>query len=331
MCPDSVSFTLWRQSGGSATDYAVMSSVDGFAAGEQLEQVHLTTVGATSQFELTGAFANAQPTTAPVEFRLYGWNAANALDDTHMVGASMRARFASVIGSQIDPTGELTVRGDFYHLAGGMLAIDLGGTEAGVNHDFVEVLGKVDLAGDLNVSLVDGAGGGLFSPQLGDSFEILAATGGVTGQFANILLPTLATGLDWFVNYSASSVWLDVLASADFNRDGVVDGDDLTLWKAGAGMASNAEKQDGDANDDGVVDGADLLVWQQQFGSVAAMAGASAAVPEPGAARMVLAVGVLMMPFSRRPQRRCDLKSMPCADAPFFGLSPPLSAAAMVS
>jgi hypothetical protein len=331
MYPDSVSFTLWRQSGGSATDYAVMSSVDGFAAGEQLEQVHLTTVGATSQFELTGAFANAQPTTAPVEFRLYGWNAANALDDTHMVGASMRARFASVIGSQIDPTGELTVRGDFYHLAGGMLAIDLGGTEAGVNHDFVEVLGKVDLAGDLNVSLVDGAGGGLFSPQLGDSFEILAATGGVTGQFANILLPTLATGLDWFVNYSDSSVWLDVLASADFNRDGVVDGDDLTLWKAGAGMASNAEKQDGDANDDGVVDGADLLVWQQQFGSVAAMAGASAAVPEPGAAPMVLAVGVLMMPFSRRPQRRCDLKSMPCADAPFFGLSPPLSAAEMVS
>jgi hypothetical protein len=95
-------------------------------------------------------------------------------------------------------------------------------------------------------------------------------------------------------------VSLDVLASADFNRDGVVDGGDLTLWNAGVGIASNAQKHDGDANDDGVVDGADLLVWQQQLGSVAAMAAFSSAVPEPCAAALFLAGVMLMLPRSRR-------------------------------
>ena len=52
MFPDSVSFTLWRQSSTSATDYAVFSSVGGFSSGNQLTQSHLTTVGSAKS---TGA------------------------------------------------------------------------------------------------------------------------------------------------------------------------------------------------------------------------------------------------------------------------------------
>src|SRR5205814_440123 len=38
MFPDSATFALWRQAAGSAADYALFSSVGGFAAGQQLAQ-----------------------------------------------------------------------------------------------------------------------------------------------------------------------------------------------------------------------------------------------------------------------------------------------------
>ncbi len=288
MYPDSVSFTLWRQGSGSATDYAVMSSVNGFAAGQQLAQNQLTTVGSGNRLVLTGSFADAQPTTDPVEFRLYGWNAATDLDSTHVVGASMRARFASVVGTPVDPTGQLTVQGDFYHLAGGELAIDLGGVTAGTNFDVLSVQGAVDLEGDLSVSLADVAGTP-FAPGFGDSFEILTAAGGVSGAFADVALPQLAEGLDWFVDYSPNSVTLDVMASSDFNRDGSVDLLDLTLWEAGAGAQADAVKLDGDANNDGAVDGNDYLLWQRQLGMTSNFAG-GASVPEPNGHFMWIAL-----------------------------------------
>jgi hypothetical protein len=72
-------------------------------------------------------------------------------------------------------------------------------------------------------------------------------------------------------------------AAADFNRNGIVDGGDLAMWRAGYGMDSGAALGAGDADGDGVVDGGDFLVWQRQLGP-AASAGAAAwtaAVPEP--------------------------------------------------
>ena len=58
--------------------------------------------------------------------------------------------------------------------------------------------------------------------------------------------------------------------TADFDRDGIVDRDDLASWTGGVG--------DGDS------DGNDFLVWQQQFGAssfVAAAQSAASAIPEP--------------------------------------------------
>ena len=90
MIPDSVSFTLWRQGSGSAQDYAILSSVNGFANGQQLGQTHVATIGSGNQQIVTGTFGSAQQTTDPVEFRLYGWNAASEADNTQVVGASLR-------------------------------------------------------------------------------------------------------------------------------------------------------------------------------------------------------------------------------------------------
>jgi hypothetical protein len=73
---------------------------------------------------------------------------------------------------------------------------------------------------------------------------------------------------------------------ADFNGDGMVDGDDLNAWKIGAGMNGDAGKANGDADGDGDVDGSDFLQWQQALGDqLVPTANAIAAnVPEPSAA-----------------------------------------------
>ncbi|HEX5471475.1 MAG TPA: PEP-CTERM sorting domain-containing protein [Lacipirellulaceae bacterium] len=282
---DSASFTLWRQSSGSASDYALFSNVDGFASGQELTQFHLTTTGSASALVLRGSFSSPDPTTDAVEFRLYAWGAATSSDNTHITAASMRARFASVVDVPIDPTGSLTVQGDFYHLAGGQIDIDLGGHSAGVDYDVINVLGKVDLEGDLRVALAD-VGGSPFAPSTGDSFQILTATQGITGQFANVNLPQLGWDQSWSLNYSSSAVTLNVVVSGDFNHDGFVNSADYIVWRKNNGSQ------------------ADYNIWRSSFGqSIGTGAGAlgtsSASVPEP-ATFFLLALASIWVAAGRR-------------------------------
>jgi hypothetical protein len=180
----------------------------------------------------------------------------------------MRARFASVVGTAINPAGNLTVQGDFYHLAGGQIAIDLGGHSAGVNYDTLTIQGNADLEGDLAVSLID-AGNGMFTPSLGNTFSILTASHGITGQFANISLPQLPSDLAWRLDYLANSVRLDVLYSADLNQDGIVDARDYVLLRSRNGSVDDYQN------------------FRSHFGMTVTLAGgsdafgSSTAVPEP--------------------------------------------------
>jgi hypothetical protein len=58
--------------------------------------------------------------------------------------------------------------------------------------------------------------------------------------------------------------------SADFDRDGIVDGRDFLAWQRGFGIeAPSAVKSNGDADNDRDVDAVDLAVWKTQFGSSA--------------------------------------------------------------
>jgi hypothetical protein len=72
-----------------------------------------------------------------------------------------------------------------------------------------------------------------------------------------------------------------VTASADFDGDGDVDGDDFLAWQRGNGTTAGATSAQGDANGDQMVNGADLTIWQAQFGMTGA-AGMASGVPEPG-------------------------------------------------
>jgi hypothetical protein len=214
-----------------------------------------------------------QPTTGPIEFRLYGWNAATATDNTHLVGASMRARFASVVGVPIDPTGSIAVQGDFYHLPGAQIAIDLGGQTGGVDYDQINVTGKVELAGDLTVLLAN-VGESPFAPLLNDSFEILTATQGITGQFANVTLPALPWNLDWRIDYLPSSVLLTAYVSGDFNKNCIVDAADYAVWRKNSGTQTAYD------------------AWRANFGKIVATGSGSAAnltaaIPEPASLVML--------------------------------------------
>lgn len=69
---------------------------------------------------------------------------------------------------------------------------------------------------------------------------------------------------------------LDALIPADFNFDGIVDGEDLVLWQARHGVDDLA-----DADGDGDSDGLDFLIWQRGRHFSASLAVASHDVPEP--------------------------------------------------
>ena len=91
---------------------------------------------------------------------------------------------------------------------------------------------------------------------------------------------------------------LDQFDPADFNKDGLVDGDDFLIWQTGFGTETGATQADGDADGDGAVDGNDFLIWQTGFGSGVPGSGA-AAIPEPAAGLLAL-VAALCAWFARR-------------------------------
>lgn len=149
----------------------------------------------------------------------------------------------------------------------------------------VDVSGASTLAGNLTVTLAAG-----FAPAVGDTFEILRASGGLSGSFATESLPALSAGLALDVQYTPNSVVLAVVSapslSADFDEDGDVDAADLAKWKIGFGIASGAAHAQGDADGNGAVDGSDFHAWQRQFGTTLA-APTAGAIPEPRSALLL--------------------------------------------
>ncbi len=57
------------------------------------------------------------------------------------------------------------------------------------------------------------------------------------------------------------------IVSADFDEDGVIDGNDFLTWQRGLGASGGASRGDGDANGDGAVNASDLGVWRSMFDS----------------------------------------------------------------
>lgn len=197
----------------------------------------------------------------------------------------------------LDAPGQVSVN-RFESDADATLQMFVGGTTPGTELSNLLVTGgTAQLDGTLVLSLFDDGGG--FAPELGDEFAIITAPGGVVGQFDQLVQPSgMPTGLLFEVQYTANSVvlFVDDTYEADFNRDGVVDGDDLAVWNSAYGVSSDA-----DANSDGLSDGVDFLVWQRQYGFGLPVA-MVAAVPEPSTL-LLAGLGLLVVVRLRVRQR----------------------------
>ena len=147
-----------------------------------------------------------------------------------------------------------------------------------------------------------------YVPTAGDQFIIATATGGITGVFEQMALPTI-DGFAWNLIAAPTILTLELVTatSADFNGDGVVDGTDFLSWERGAGTPEPT-CADGDANGDGLVDGADLAIWSEQFG-VAPANDFATNVPEPHCLGLITAILVIARRRGRAVANRYNVRS----------------------
>lgn len=301
MLVDEVSFQLWRNGTGAAQEYAILTSLDGFSAGNELATLNLDS-GDTSTHVLTGSYTGGVWTQEEVDVRIYGWDQEGGSGNTHFNAVSMTASFRTIAGGgdpdiTLNPTGILSLNGDLFHIDGATIEMQLGGTSfADPNdplYDRLIVSGVFDVAGDLDVSLVDG-----FIPTLSDSFDLFNF-GSITGTFDSISLPSLAAGLAWDTSQLLVDGTMSVtFANADFDGNGFVDGIDFLTLQRGFGLSGQTDNQNGDANGDGLVDHLDLAAWELQYGAPPPLAAAIGVtlVPEPSSWVLLLIVLVLFEP-----------------------------------
>ncbi len=150
---------------------------------------------------------------------------------------------ATTPGGTISPgnsTGTLTVDGNFTPHSSGRLAIELGGKAAG-QFDVLQVIGVANLAGTVDVSLVNN-----FVPQVGDMFTIITSTVGLGNQGGITLDPADVPFYQLMVNAGAAgNAMLKVIAApgggitGDFNNNGVVDAADYVLWRNGGPLMND--------------------------------------------------------------------------------------------
>jgi hypothetical protein len=184
------------------------------------------------------------------------------------------------------------------------LIAEIGGTTPGSLYDRIVSSSTISLGGVLDVDLINN-----FVPAIGNSFQILSATGGISGTFASpALLPDLAGGRVWNLAYAANSVTLSVGGVlGDYNKNGTVDAADYVVWRKSLGLMGAGLAADGNA--DNQVTDSDYNVWRANFGQVAPGAGtgsfadgSASAVPEPSFL-LPLCV-VLLQSAGRRTSRR---------------------------
>ena len=95
----------------------------------------------------------------------------------------------------VQPGGIGVIAVDGAFPVGGVLEIGIGGPVPGVDFDQFSTTGAATLGGTLNVTLLNS-----FVPSDGDRFLIIPATGGASGQFAELNVPA---GIDAYVDVSA--------------------------------------------------------------------------------------------------------------------------------
>jgi hypothetical protein len=197
--------------------------------------------------------------------------------------------------------GSITIQGNYFNFSAATLEIELGGITPDVEYDRLIVTNIAHLSGGkLRVLLTNS-----FVPAAGNSFTFLTAAGGINNNFTTFELPQLSAGLVWNIAKSATSYSLSI-AAADYNRNGIVDAGDYTIWRKTRN--TNVTPYAGaDGNGDGIINDLDYTVWRSNIGNrrgTVAAAGSQlegGAVPEPSSTLLILAMAAMIAVRRRRP------------------------------
>jgi len=295
---DSVRINLWRNGVNAAEYYALLTSIDGFAAGAELGSITILDSGIDNPHQLTASYAGGEQVTDVLEVRLYGWGGQQN-GNTHFNAVRLDASFVSVPQQVLGPTGILALAGSYEQLDTGELAIDLTGRDnadpLAAGHDALHVAGDVTLGGTLSLAWLPVAGDP--NARLGGAYDVVVYDGGRTGRFDAVqcgFSPYLL-GVEYDAarpdGLAAVRVTLADPIPGDADLDGDVDGDDLRVLEGGLG-AEQATWLDGDLNFDAAVDHVDYLLWKSA-------AAADANVPEP-APLVLLTLGAVACAARRK-------------------------------
>ncbi len=154
----------------------------------------LTTIQVGADFTGSGALIN--PATRTLRF----------LDGVVSTDFNALVQNEGVLQLGTAGTDAQVAGGDYQQTATGSLQIDLGGIALNA-FDRLNLTGAASLTGALNVSLIGG-----YVPVAGHTFNILTATGGISGTFNAFSQPAgMPAGLGFKINYSAFIVQLEVV------------------------------------------------------------------------------------------------------------------------
>jgi glucose/arabinose dehydrogenase len=197
----------------------------------------------------------------------------------------------------IAATGILTVNQSFTLHNGATLALEIGGRSNSdpqlPQYDQISVGGPAKLDGSLSVDFID-LGAGVFAPAHGDAFAIISASGGLSGAFDELDLPSLPPNLAWQTFQRDATLYLAVTAQVpgDYDASGTVDATDYVVWRKAFGQTGVRPAADGTGPTglpDGIVDELDYQFWRRNFGN--ALGGmANVNVPEPSSMRTFLVI-----------------------------------------
>ena len=209
-------------------------------------------------------------------------------------------------GGTVSPgmsAGVLTIE-DVQLNVGSTFLVEIGGLTPGSEYDVLMVGDSVDLGGNLAVQLID-LGGGVFTPDAGDRFDILIAND-LTGTFDNVAnggrLNTLDGMGSFLVSYDETSDTVELSSffsglAGDYNDDGAVNVDDYTTWRNNVGSSAGTLPNDADG---GVIGQAQYETWKANFGSTTSGSPSEAVVPEPASALLLIVTIVAVMPYSNK-------------------------------